>query len=166
MKNTINPKLLALYLRARTEKPFMQSGCDAACSLATAKTILAFNDAEKRGLVRLRCEPESESYFDVYGEPEPRRGQSQKDANKELEATLERDGVWWTCSEYFDGEEWQHADSCGMHAGYKDPLSPWENCYIVQEMQAAIDELEKHNGKTEEESAEAFSAACRDLITA
>jgi hypothetical protein len=140
----VNAELLALYRKCRLSKPFMLVGFDAKCSLDAARTILEFRELEARGLVRMRAEPEQESYFSVFGEPEPQRGQTQKQANEALEAILERDGVWWTCSEWFDGDEWQHADSCGMHAGYKNPLDPFENCYVVDEMQAAIDAWKAH----------------------
>lgn len=149
MKTNISPELLAMYRKCRTRKPFMLVGRDAECSLRSAKTILAFRQLESDGLVRMRCEPEEESYFDVYGKPELewRNGHtlSREETDKNLEALLELDGVWWTVAEWFDGYEWQQADSCGMHAGYKNPLDPFENCYVIQEMQSAIDALNEHN---------------------
>lgn len=68
-------------------------------------------------------------------------------------------------AEWFDGNEWHHADSCGMHTGYKDPLSPFENCYIIGEMQAAIEALEKHQADIASEQSEAHRAACSDILT-
>lgn len=161
----IDTELRNLYLKFRQHSPFMLVGHNAKLAMDSAKTLLEFRQLESAGLVRMRCEPETENYFHVYGEPEPRRGQTQKQATKELEALLERDGVWWTVSEWFDGDEWQHADSCGMHTGYKDPLSPFENCYIIQEMQAAIDALRKHQADLITEETESFSAACADIAT-
>lgn len=70
---------------------------------------------------------------------------SEEQARKDMVEILNRDGVWRTVSEWFDGEEWQQADSCGMHAGYENPLDPFENCYVIDEMQSALDALEKHN---------------------
>lgn len=52
-----------------------------------------------------------------------------------------------------------------MHTGYKDPLSPWENCYIVDHMRAAVDAYEAHQEEQADEESEAFDAACRDLVT-
>ncbi len=152
----MNNELLALYKKCREKKPFMLSGRDAECSLSAAKTILAFREAESDGLVRMRCEPEQESYFSVFGDAEiedaSRNGHpiSKDEARKQLVEILERHGVWWTCSEWFDGEEWHHADSCGMHTGYGRPLDPFENCYIVDEMQSALDELAKHQATIRE----------------
>lgn len=140
----------------------MLVGEDAACSLRAARTILAFREKEREGKVRMRKEEEQENYFDVYGKPDGYTNAqghwvSQKEAIKELEELLERDGVWWTCSEWFNGEEWEQADSCGMHTGYKNPLDPFENCYVVQEMQAALDKLEEHESTLREtEVAEAW----------
>jgi len=158
-------ELLKLYQKFRKHSPFMLVGHNARLALSSAKTLMEFRQLESNGLVRMRCEPETENYFDVYGEPEPRRGQTQKQANAELEAILERDGVWWTVAEWFDGEEWKQADSCGMHAGYSDPLSPFENCYVIQEMQSAIDALREHQAETEAESAESMRCACADIAT-
>lgn len=139
-------ELVAMYLEMRLKKPFMLVGRDAACSLRAAKTLLAFRLAESDGLVRMRCEPEQEAYDmgDLICE---RNGHpiSKEQARKEMVEILERNGVWWTVSEFFDGKGWRQADSCGMHAGYKNPLDPFENCYVIDEMQSALDTLEKHN---------------------
>lgn len=155
--------LLKLYFECRERKPFMLVGRDAECSLDTARTILAFRQAEADGLVRLRAEPEQENYFSVFGDHGPfeRNGHeiSVEQWRKETTETLDRDGVWWTCAEWFDGEEWQMADSCGMHAGYKDPLDPFENCYVVDEMRSALDALAKHQEEVKDLlSAVEFSA--------
>ena len=145
----MNSKLLSLYHLCRQRKPFMLVGCDAACSLSAAKTILRFRELESRGLVRMRAEPEQENYFDVFGDPEAYTNAqghevSAEQAKADLIATLDRDGVWWTCSEWFDGQEWHHADSCRMHTGYKNPLDPFENCYVIDEMAEAIRQWENH----------------------
>lgn len=145
----MNAELLRLYHQCRQRKPFMLVGRDAACSLSAAKTILRFRELESRGLVRMRAEPEQENYFDVFGDPEAYTNAqghkvSGEQAKADLIAALDRDGVWWTCSEWFDGEEWNHADSCGMHAGYSNPLDPFENCYVIDEMAEAIRQWENH----------------------
>jgi hypothetical protein len=163
----INTKLVALYFECRKRKPFMLVGQDAKCSLATAKTILRFRELEA---VRLRKEEEQENYFDTYGKPEGYTNAqghwvSEAQATKDLEEMLDRYGLWWTCSEWFNGEEWQQADSCGMHSGYKNPLDPFENCYIVDEMFSAITALESHQAQIAFESSESFRAACSDIVT-
>jgi hypothetical protein len=152
----MNPKLLKLYHQCRRDKPFMLVGRDAECSLRSARTILAFREKESEGKVRMRAEPEEESYLSVYGDDELRNAERNghpvpyEKAREELVEMLDDKGVWFTVSEWFDGNEWHHADSCGMHTGYDDPLDPFENCYVVQEMQAALDKLEEHESTLQE----------------
>lgn len=160
----MTPSITKLYHRFR---PVTHTAKEA---LANAKTVARFHELESDGLVRLRCEPEHENYFDVYGEPEAYVGAngrrvSAKQALKELEDLLERDGVWWMTSEWFDGEEWQHADSIGMLSGYKDPTCPFQNCYVVDHMAEAIKQVENHLSALEVEEANAHDAACCDIET-
>ena len=128
----MNTELKNLYLKFRKHSPFMLVGHKARLALDAAKTLIRFRELEADGLVRMRCEPETENYFDVYGREDSAKHQ------KQTEDIIERLGCWWTVSEFFNGEEWEHADSCGMHTGYNDPLSPFENCYVIDEMRAAI----------------------------
>jgi hypothetical protein len=147
-------KLIEAYNRFRASGGGIV-GESAKWALRDAKTLLAFREAESEGLVRLRCEPEQESYLDAYGEPEGYtvangRRVTAEQALKELLETLERDGAWWACAEWFDGEEWQMADSCGMHTGYRDPLCPFQNCYIAGHMRSALDALQEHRETAEQ----------------
>ena len=128
----MNTELKNLYLKFLKHSPFMLVGHKARLALDAAKTLIRFRELEADGLVRMRCEPETENYFDVYGREDSAKHQ------KKTEDIIERLGCWWTVSEFFNGEEWEHADSCGMHTGYNDPLSPFENCYVIDEMRAAI----------------------------
>lgn len=156
---SVSPDLIAMYAKCRKHKPLMLVGSDAACSLDAARTILAFREMENAGLVRMRAEPETENYFDVFGD------EMDKKEKKRMEEIIDLLGCWQTVSEFFDGEEWQFADACGMHTGYKNPLDPIENCYVVQEMQAALDALEAHRTGLACEDANAHDAACRDVVT-
>ena len=158
----MNPKLIQLYHECRRWKPFMLSGRDAECSLSSARTLFRFRELEARGLVRMRAEPEDESYFDVFGEPEGyinKQGHwvsAEKEREEQLE-NFEAKGVWVTFSEfwcgdldedgnpeclYADGHNSETADSCGMHTGYNDPLDPFENCYVIGEMAEAVERME------------------------
>lgn len=167
----LTKELIELYHKCRRDKPFMLVGRDAECSLSAARTILRFRELESEGLVRMRAEPEEESYRDVFGDPEPwdRNGhpRTQKEADEELDEILDRLGCWWTVAEWRKDEdsEWEQADSCGMHTGYEDPIDPFENCYVVQEMQSAIDAIEEHLDEQKSEREEAESCACRDIET-
>lgn len=129
---------------------FLESGAyctppgRAACALASALTLAEFERAQAAGLVRLRTEDDPENYFDVYGKPEAYtngngRRVSAKQAYTELCALLDRTGNVRVIAEYFDGYCWQHVDSIGQCAGYNNPLSPFENCYVVDLMRSALD---------------------------
>ncbi len=135
----MNAQLIKLYAQFRHNMPFVLVGSNAKLALDSAKTLLAFREAESKGLVRMLAEPEDESYFQVYGYPDTKK------EREEMERIIERDGCWRSASEWFDGDSWNHADSCGMHTGYSDPLDPFENGYIIQEMQAALDALAAHS---------------------
>lgn len=99
-------------------------------------------------LVRLRCEPEQESYFGTFGEPEGYVNQygrkvSAAEEKEELLRYLERDGCWIVFSEFRADEdsEWEIADSIGMCI-YADPLDWMENDYIPDLMESALKSLE------------------------
>lgn len=95
-------------------------------------TIETFRALESDGLVRLRALPETESYFDVYGEPDS------PEERQEIIDQIERNGCWFVVSEYLVDGRWHHADSVGMCAGYENPLDPAENCYVEGLMESAI----------------------------
>ena len=115
----------------------MLVGRDAEMSLRSARIIARFKDLESRGVVRISSEEEQESYFSVYGEPD-----TEKERNSILD-TIERLGCVYVLTEWFDGEEWNHADSIGMCI-YEDPESPFENCYVADLMSSAIEQIDAH----------------------
>lgn len=116
-----------LYGKFRTK-----GGMDAKAALRAAKILERWQAAEcgehdepEIGSVRLVCEPEDEPYDagdcrDAYTNIYGRR----------------------VSAEYFDGEDWQSADSIGGCAGYEDVLSPFENWYVVDLMDSALDAVE------------------------
>jgi hypothetical protein len=107
-------------------------GEDASSCLDSARTLAQFTELETDGQVRLRMEPEQESYFSVYGYSE--RGRD----DEETQRLIESQGVWFVVAEYQDhAGRWLRADSVGMCI-YDNPLSPFENCYIIGLMSAAI----------------------------
>ncbi len=81
------------------------------------------------------------SYFDVFGKPDDER------EYKQMCETLDRLGCYCVITEYFDGcpvcerGSWEMADSLGMCV-YENPLSPYENCYVIQMMQEAIKKID------------------------
>lgn len=125
---------------------FRKAGHDAKSALQNAKIYEQWLILEDE-TVRLRALPEEESYFDVYGKPDGYVNQfgrrvSAEQERKEICETIERDGCWCVFSEYFDGEKWQYADSVGMCTGYNNPISPFQNWYVPDLMQAAIEAAE------------------------
>lgn len=98
--------------------------------------IETFRALESDDQVRLRALPETESYFDVYGEPDDAR------ERQDIIEQIERTGCWFVVSEFYADGAWHHADSVGMCAGYENPLDPAENWYIEDLMRAAIRALE------------------------
>lgn len=111
-----------------------------------AKTLALWRKAEAFGLVRLRQREECDSCQSVFGDEHEvwRNGHklSKEASQKDLKEMLERDGVWVCISEYFHLGKWIPADSIGMCVGYNDPLDPFENCYIIELMAAALKEAE------------------------
>ena len=128
------------YRTMRTHKPFMLVGRDAECSLSSARTVLAFRELEAQGVARIRCEHEQENYFSVYGEPDTEKErQSIIDAIDRMGCVVVIVEVWRGCAECGRGE-WEHVDSIGMCI-YDNPLSPYENCYVIGMMESAIKAL-------------------------
>lgn len=131
-----------LYQQAR------RAGYDAKFALRIAKTAEKFR---ARSDVRIIAEPELESYFDVYGEPDGYTDTHGRYVTPEQERqsiceTLDRDGCWLVVAEWFnhETEEWEQADSVGMCV-YSDPCDPIENCYVAQLMQSALDAAEAND---------------------
>ena len=124
-------ELLRLYQRERAR------GFQATWALSNARTRMAWEKHEvaeyssgepidpKRGNVRLRVVPDELcSFEDLEG-----------DCFEEFIAKLNQEGVWGIVGEYFDGEVWQHADSCFGFVG-----DDWKNSgYDTDIMQATLD---------------------------
>jgi len=116
------------------------TGRQAEMALRDARILAEWRELESEGKVRLIAEPEQESYFDVYGEPD-----SEKERKAIVEA-LEDKGCYWVASEYLttcdndEHEVWEQADSIGMCV-YDDPTDPFENCYVIDLMSSAIDKV-------------------------
>lgn len=123
-----------------------QAGYPATHALIVAKALIEWEKAESAGMVRLRAEPEQESYLSSFGEPEAYvdnhgRRVSEEKAKEELIEMLDSRGCWWVVAEWFDGVKWHHADSIGMCAGYHDPLNWRENWYVPGLMRSALERV-------------------------
>src|SRR5687767_13706853 len=104
----MNEKLRDYFRRFLEAGAYCTPPGRAACALDNARTLLEWDALEADGLVRLRAEPECESYFDIFGAPAyvniHGRRVSAEQARAEIVEQIERDGCWWVVAEYFDGQ--------------------------------------------------------------
>jgi len=105
--------------------------------MSPEQIILEFRALESKRLVRICAEPETESYFSVFGEPDSAQERQQ------MLDTIENLGCWCVVSEFYADGAWHHSDSVGFCTGYENPLKPEENFYVVDLMRAAIDSLNR-----------------------
>jgi len=143
-----NKQLLRLYQRERAR------GFQASWALSNALTRLEWDKHEvaeyssgepidpKRGNVRLRVVlDETCSLDDLEGDcfnpkanPDIPASRLQRDREQFI-AKVNQEGVWGIIGEYFDGETWQHADSCFGFVG-----DDWKNSgYDTDIMRATLD---------------------------
>jgi hypothetical protein len=101
--------------------------------------ISEFRILESQGLVRLRALPETESYFDVYGEPDSAQERQQ------IIDQIERTGCWCVISEFFADGRWHWCDSVGFCTGYENPMNPKENDYVLDLMRLAVRAAESNS---------------------
>jgi hypothetical protein len=139
----MDAKIAHEYLKER------QTGTLARIAIANARTRLAWYDAEwdehsepEMGEVRLRVVPdECADLADLEGDrfnprvnpdiPVSRLEREQQ----EFHEKVEREGVYGIVGEYFDGETWQHADSCFGFVG-----DDWKQSgYDTDIMQSTLD---------------------------
>lgn len=118
-----------LYSKFRKNPPFMRVGHNAADALNAARTIARFRELEADGKVRLRVEFDDDC--DVSWMDEKQR----EDWDGEAYGTI-TEYLCESCG------SWNHADSVWGHIGYRDVSSPFENCYVVDEMAEAISQYE------------------------
>jgi hypothetical protein len=118
-------ELIRFYQRERAR------GFEATWALSNARTRMEWEKHEvpeysngepidpKRGNVRLRVVPdETFSLVDLEGDcfnpktnPDISPAKLERD-RQEFITKVNREGVWGIIGEFFDGEAWQHADSC------------------------------------------------------
>lgn len=123
-----------------------------------ARTISAWDKFDygandDRTLVRMVAEPENESYFNVYGEPDGytdvhgrRISAEQERAN--IICQIDLNGCWYVKAQWRPDadSDWEDADGdCGMCI-YEDPTSIFENCYVEYMMRSAVKALREQVG--------------------
>lgn len=142
-------ELLRLFRRERA------IGFRAQWALSNARTRLEWNKHQvaeyssgeaidpKRGNVRLRVIPDETccledlegDSFNPNANPEIPESRLKRD-REEFIARVNREGVWGIIGEYFDGEQWQDADSCFGFVG-----EDWKHSgYDTDIMRATLDQ--------------------------
>jgi DNA primase large subunit len=118
----------------RDYRRFRDLGYTAQYAIRAAKIIYQFRELESDELVRLIAQQETEDYFSVYG-----RENISKQEDKHIQELIDTWGCWHIRSEYRNkNDQWQRADSIGMCI-YKDPKDAFDNVYIIDLMQSAIE---------------------------
>ncbi len=119
----------------RKFRELRQKGWMFGAALGAAKTSVKAAPYIQRGLIRIRLEPEHESYWDVYGE----EGMTKKDIRL-TNQLIEREGLWWACSEARASKKdpWVQADSIGMLIGQDPDLDG----YAFGLLEAALEKLD------------------------
>ena len=135
----VNLKTLQEY------RKFRLAGYQPPEAVRAARTVLEFRTLWLDGLVEIAQEHEVENYFDVFGEPDGYvnangKRVSAEQERKEIEDSIERLGCMTTYANVRDDadSEWETIDSCGMHVGYEDATSPYENAYVIDHMAACV----------------------------
>jgi hypothetical protein len=125
-----------LYKRFRKQSPFMLVGENARLALDSAKTLAEFRRLEASGLVKIEAELDQDpdaSFYDTW----PHLSERSREELKQQyynDCWVVSTSVRCNCC-----EQWKEVDTiCGC-SGYNDPCSPFENCYVIDLMQSAIE---------------------------
>jgi len=143
-------------MSAETKKlyaQFREAGYRPHYALSAARTLRLYNALEEH-TARITAKPEEESYFDVFGEPDGYQNKygrwiTPEEERAEIIDEIERTGNWCVMAQVYKEcpvcgrGEWHTVDAVGMCTGYDDPTSPLENGYVIDLMQAALNELAK-----------------------
>lgn len=113
-------------------------GQDASMCLRSARILDRWQDLENAGLVRIRTEFDTNpdpSFYDTW----PHLSERTREALKEEYCN----DCYGVIAEFRAdrSDEWEQADSVWGCAGYNDPSSPFENCYVIDLMRAALKQL-------------------------
>lgn len=140
----------ALYRRFRADSPFMLVGENARLALDAARTLDRWEDLENAGYVQIIADNDQDAENDWDCPTHCTRKNKARDREYDAPCSAcrawERDGAYYVQTQYrtdagdtSDGDEWETADGIGGCVGYKNACSPFENCYVIEMMRAAID---------------------------
>jgi len=131
----MTPELLRLYRRFRADPPFMLVGRNAELAIRAARTLIEFQELADAGLVKIDYEPDQDpdpSFYDTW------EHLSERTRNRLKEEYCEDCFGVITYARTTEDEDFEDVDSIWGCAGYKDPASPFENCYVIDLMKTAI----------------------------
>lgn len=126
------------YREFRQHSPFMLVGENAKLSLEAARTYETWLELEANELVKIEAHPDYDpdpSFYDNWPHLSERSKQELKDRYC---------ADCWVVAVYVrcrSCNQWRCVDSIGGNSGYDDPCSPFENCYVIDMMQTAIDNI-------------------------
>ncbi len=131
----MSKELVRLYRKFREHSPFMLVGENARLALDAARTLAEWEQLEQAGLVTIEATPDQDYRVHDYHSDKCTREHPCSECHY-----VELWGVWDVVTEWLTStdDEFETADSiCGCV--YNDPCSPYENCYVIDMMRAAID---------------------------
>jgi len=118
----------------------MLVGHNAELALESAKILDRWEQMEADGLVKIEAVYDDDpdpSFYDTWEHLSERSKEQLKQRYCEDCYIVQ---TYYRADAEFD---WQWADSIGGCSGYNDPTSPFENCYVIDLMESAINQLEK-----------------------
>lgn len=129
---------------------FRASGLVALDAMRSARTAVAWEQAEDEGLVRLHAEPDEEMFDDSYIDTWTDVSEARRErARKELWAKIERDGVWNICAQILIDDEWTTVGAVCAFVG-----DDWKGSgYDTDLMREALDALDEMRTEEAEELA-------------
>lgn len=137
-----------IYHALRSSPVMMFVGDNAKRTLEDARTIHRFQELENAGLARITSEFDDDpdpSFYDTWTHLSKRSRQQLKQEYCEdcyvVIAQVLR--TYQTKNGKRQHTEWETVDSIGGCSGYKDPASPFHNCYVVDMMREAIKQIEE-----------------------
>ena len=130
--------ITTLYRQFRQHSPFMLVGRNAELALSAARTFGKWEEMEADGLVKIEAHIDHNpdpSFYDTW--------EHLSDKTREQLKQAYCDDCWGVITYYRCPHcgDWQQADSVWGCSGYSNPCDAFENCYVIDLMQSAIEQV-------------------------